>query len=308
MSDLVTISNQLTLDQHPVATYLASLTSPGSRRTMKQSLNLIAGLVSNGECDAMTFTWHNLRYQHTAAIRSALAQRCAPNTCNKHLAAMKGVLHQCRRLGLMSAQDREAAADIKPIKSQRLPKGRSLASSEIEDLKRAILLDHTPSGVRDAAILAILRVGLRRAEIVGLDLKDFDNSENSLTIRGGKGRKDRIVYVPEGASSLIVNWVSVRGNQPGALIFAISKTSNLIPRRLSAQAIATIMQARGTSAGLENFSPHDFRRTFVGDLLDAGVDIVTVQSLAGHANPATTARYDRRGDKAKKKAASALNF
>lgn len=308
MSEIVPISSQLTLDQHPVATYLASLSSPGSRRTMRQSLNLIAKLVSNGECDAMTFTWHNLRYQHTAAIRSALIMRWAPNTCNKHLAAMKGVLHQCRRLGLMSAQDREAAADIKPIKSQRLPKGRSLASIEIEDLKRVILSDHTPSGVRDAAILAILRVGLRRAEIVGLDLKDFDQTENSLTIRGGKGRKDRIVYVPEGASSLIVNWVSVRGNQPGALLFAISKTSNLIPRRLSAQAIATIMQARGTSAGLENFSPHDFRRTFVGDLLDAGVDIVTVQSLAGHANPATTARYDRRGDKAKKKAASALNF
>ena len=308
MSDLVTISNQLTLDQHPVATYLASLTSPGSRRTMKQSLNLIAGLVSNGQCDAMTFTWHNLRYQHTAAIRSALIMRCAPNTANKHLAAMKGVLHQCRRLGLMSAQDREAAADIKPIKSQRLPKGRSLDTCEIDKLKREIMSDPTPSGFRDAAILAILRGGLRRAEIVGLDLKDFDRSENSLTIRGGKGRKDRIVYVPEGAGSLIANWLGVRGETPGALLFAISKSHNIIPRRLSAQAIATIICARGKSAGLDNFSPHDFRRTFVGDLLDAGIDIVTVQSLAGHANPATTARYDRRGDKAKKKAASALNF
>ncbi len=67
-----------------------------------------------------------------------------------------------------------------------------------------------------------------------------------------------------------------------------------------------IIRRRSKQAGVAEFSPHDFRRTFCSDLLDAGIDISTVQKLAGHASPVTTAKYDHRGEETKRRSVQAL--
>ena len=275
---------------------------------MKQALNAIADLVTGGSQDAFSFEWQQLRYQHTAAIRAALMEKYAPATANKMLAAMKRTLKEARRLELITADDYDRAVDLPAIKDQKLLKGRALSAAEISTLLNSCTNDPSPTGLRDAAMLCCLRVGLRRAEVVGLDLADFEPMSGAVVVLGGKGRKDRIVYLPQQANTYVMRWVELRGEAPGALLLPINKADRIMSRRLTDQAVLTIMRSRADKAGIAHFTPHDFRRTFISDLLDRGVDIATVQQLAGHADPSTTVRYDRRGEATKRRAIEFLSL
>lgn len=296
-------------DRHPALVYLARM-APGSRRTMRAALETIARLASYGRADVETLPWHLLRYQHTAAIRAALAARYAPTTANKHLAALRGVLRECWRLGLTPAEDYQRAADLEGVRGERLPVGRALSAGELRALFDACARDsltHPERAARDAALLALLYGGgLRRSEAVALEVADYSAETGELRVRG-KGAKERIVYATNGAADALAAWLELRGPAPGPLFLPIDKSGRIAYRRLSDQAVLGIVRRLAREAGVQQFAPHDARRSFISDLLDAGADIASVQRLAGHANVQTTARYDRRGERAKRKAAELLH-
>lgn len=294
------------LTNHPAAVYLSQLATRSSR-VMRQSLDAIALVLTSGQCDALTLDWSALRYQHTAALRAVLKERYAPATANRMLCALRRVLKEARRLQLISPEDYDRASDIKNISADPPLMGRALRADELAALMAACISDPTPAGARDAALVAILRgTGLRRSEIVALELADFDEATDALQVRCGKGRKARTVYLPKGALSAVLNWLKIRGTEEGALLCPVHRNGTVTIRSMTSQAVLYTLQKRGKQAGIASFSPHDFRRTFCSDLLDAGVDVFTVQKLAGHSSPVTTAKYDRRGEEAKKKAVEHL--
>ena len=224
------------------------------------------------------------------------------------MAAVGRVLKEAWKLGQMSAEDYHRAIAIERRTGQRLLKGRALSAGEITAILSVCCQDNSVKKCRDAALIAVLYgAGVRRREVVALELDDWNSVDYCLTVRRGKGDKDRTTYLDDGAAAALLNWLAVRGEHKGTIFHPLRKGGKIEMRAMSDQAVLDILQERGKEAQVASFSPHDFRRTFISNLLDAGADISTVQKLAGHASPVTTARYDRRGEAAKRKAVSLLH-
>ena len=312
MSDELILSrSDLPLSQQPHALYLDSLTSAESRRTMQKALAAVASVLEgDGEYTRQRLgfariRWSALRYQHTAAIRAKLMDAYSPATVRLYLSALRGVLYQAWKLGQMSSEDYQRAADLEAVTGEALPVGRDLSAGEIADLMRVCQSDHTAAGARDGAMIALLYAcGLRRAELVSLELVDYDENTGKLVIRG-KNDKQRYAYVTDGAYDALEDWLIIRGYSDGPLFVSINR-GGVLGSSMTTQAVYNMVVKRGEQAGVENFSPHDFRRSFISHLLDEGADVASVSKMAGHANVQTTARYDRRPEETKKKAAKLL--
>jgi integrase len=256
--------------------------------------------------DVASCSWHALRYEHTQAIRARLAETYSFRTANLHLAALRGVLKEAWRLGLMSAEHYHQAADLEPVRGHRELAGRHVARLELRDLFAACGTGAV--GARDRAMLAILAGGgLRRSEAVAVDLSDYDSTTGALRVLG-KGNKARVAYVTNAAKVAVDAWLAVRGDVDGALLCPVRRGGKIELRHMTDAAVRLRCVELARRAGVRGFSPHDLRRTFVSDLLDADADLVAVQALAGHSSPAVTARYDRRGERAKLRAAMLVDL
>lgn len=294
---------QLPADQHPAIVYLSSI-AQGSRRTQQTALENIAYLLTNGKADMMTLAWHHLKYQHTNAVRMRLLDDgvYSAATINRHLSALRGVLKQAWKLGLMKVEAYSAAAAIENIKSEPLPSGRMLQPEEVKALLQVCGLHNRETGIRDAALISLLYItGMRRFEAAKLQVGDFDTLTGQITIHDGKGRKSRTSYVDGNAKAHLMNWLRLRGvSRPGALFLTVDSRGNITDKQLGDQSIYDMLVRRGKQAGLEHFSPHDLRRSAISEMLDRDVDISTVAKVVGHSSLDTTKRYDRRDEEGKR--------
>ena len=292
---------------NPVDVYLARL-GPGSRRGQRQALNAIAGFLSDGVLDAEGTDWALVRYQDTSAIRSWLVKRYAPNTARRLLAALRGVLKGCWRMGLMQHDDLAKATDLGSVVGESEPSGRALSMEDLQKVFDACQQDNSPAGIRDGAIIGLLYgLGLRRSEVVSLDVSHYKPEQGIVAVHG-KGNKPRLGYAMEQVRELLDAWLHLRGNWEGPMFSPINRGGGLAQNRFTPQGLALVVKKRAAEAGVDTFSCHDLRRTFITDLLSAGADLSVVQKLAGHRNISTTLIYDRRGEQAKVKAARLITM
>jgi len=294
-------------DYQAATAYLASLKSAVGRRGMLSQLRKVARILGAPDIDAVN--WATLNAANVRAILSALStQNLAPASIATALNALKGVARACWERGTLDTETYQRIRSIRPPAGSRLPAGRDIDAGERLALMQTTARDRTPAGVRDAAILAMLiATGMRRAELCALRTSDVDLQSGKLRVIG-KGDKERTVYLRNGALRYLRDWLAIRGDGPGPIFCRVNKGGRIFTAQpLSTTAMHKIITKRAAEAGLRDITPHDFRRTYAGELLDAGQDIATVAALLGHASVETTARYDRRGERAKEAAAACIS-
>jgi integrase/recombinase XerC len=203
-----------------------------------------------------------------------------------------------RRLSAVKAfyryreSSRGAPSPARALRSPKLDR-RLPAILEPDDVRRLIELgadDKSPAALRDRAIMETLySSGLRVSELVGLNWRDLDDEIGMLTVRAGKGNKDRVVPIGEPALDALRAWrraMPVAWEHDGPVI------TNLRGGRLTTRSVEMMLERRIAAAGLATaITPHGLRHCFATHMLGAGADLRSIQEMLGHASLATTQRY-----------------
>ena len=148
----------------------------------------------------------------------------------------------------------------------------------------------SPLDCRDQAMIELFySSGLRLAELVGLNVHDFDRDEGLVRVVG-KGNKQRIVPVGRKADSALAKWLVCRADlaSAGESALFLSRNGRRLSRR-SVQSRIARWAMRNGSAG--HIHPHMLRHSFASHLLESSGDIRAVQELLGHADIGTTQIY-----------------
>lgn len=140
---------------------------------------------------------------------------------------------------------------------------------------------------RDLALVKLLiKSGLRRAEIVSLNVFDVDLTKLMLRVKR-KGNKEEYAYIHHELAEDLKRYLNtIEGDEDRPLF--LSKKGN----RLSASSVWHLIKTYSYKAGLNgDVTVHSLRHTFATILLSENVPIPTIQRLMGHRSPTTTFRY-----------------
>ncbi len=150
-----------------------------------------------------------------------------------------------------------------------------------------------PLGVRDRAILETLySTGMRRIESVNLGLFDLDLERETLMVRQGKGKKDRMVPVGERAAAWIEKYPADVRHQlvmepDEGVLFLTAEGLRFSPNGMTALVRGYVVAANLGKRG----ACHLFRHTMATLMLEGGADIRFIQQMLGHVKPETTQIY-----------------
>ncbi len=222
----------------------------------------------------------------------------SPSTINSKLAGLIKYGDFLMAQGVLNSNPAKAVDRVKVQNGQMAP--RTLAQNDLYRLRRTF---HKGENPRDILIFELsYNTGVRVSELCNIELDDIEMSERkgTVVIREGRGLKYRTIPLNSHARNAITAYIEVR---------PLTVNKKLLQGQrgpLRREAVFKIVRKYADLAGIKDVSPHTLRHQFCKDLLDSGVDIVTVANLAGHRDINTTAIYTQPSEEEKAQALEKL--
>ena len=240
-------------------------------------------LRGQARCPAQV-TLDQLRRYQLALLNRRLSPATVANSTS-HLRSFFRFLH------LDELLDHDPAARLEPPKvPPRLP-GRVLTAKEVQRLLEACSRTKTPHLGR-AVVESFYCTGVRRNELLSLDLADVDHRQRTLLVRAGKGERPRVLPLAPACYEALSRYLDfgrpelARG-EPTPALFLSTRGA-----RLSKDSVARILYELSDLAGFsERATPHCFRRTCATGLLNNGTNLKVIQAVLGHSSLETTSVY-----------------
>jgi len=272
---------------HSKMAVLNSLPSPGSRRVYQFAINqFIAWYCSEPR----------LAFNRIVVVRYRMyleSRRLAANTINQQLAAVRRLAHEAADAGLLSPDLAAGISRVKGVKQLGQRSGNWLSLEQSTDV-----LSHAQGDgmrqKRDYAMLALLfACGLRRSELVGLEMRDVQTRQGHWAIVDliGKGGHIRTVPIPHWAKQALDEWTWAAGVTEGRIFRRVSRTGKVWGKGISQNVVWYVVKGGCEKAGLQRIAPHDLRRTCAKLCHSSGGELEQIQFLLGHASVQTTERY-----------------
>lgn len=212
-------------------------------------------------------------------------RKYSPTSVRRKIAALRSYFALQKREGRRADNP---AADVPPPKAaKRLP--QVMSEPEVARLlkTRAGAGKTAFQCARDVAMMELLYAsGIRRAELVGLNLSDVDLDRRVMRVIG-KGNKQRTVFLNHAAAEAIRRYLGLRPRTPDDALFLSRRKTRLSHR----QAWVVFREFAQLSGLQKHVTPHVMRHSFATHLLENGADIVTIKELLGHESLSTTQIY-----------------
>lgn len=154
------------------------------------------------------------------------------------------------------------------------------------------LIDAALTPVHRIVLMTLYGTGLRRAELTRLQVTDIDTERMVIHVLGGKGRKDRDVMLSRKLLDALRDYWRGLKHKPRTWLFAGGRWHSRTEQPMSDKVVWYACEQAARRAGIDKpVHPHTLRHSFATHLLEAGVDLRTIQLLLGHSDLKATTVY-----------------